>query len=288
MWSHIFLYDDDKGNKIAIILLDTQGVYDGESTVKDCTFIFALSSLISSVQIYNISQNIQENDLTGLEYFTQHGKMATKESEHKPYQHMQFLIRDWYYDYEFNFGAVGGKQMLDSCVKLDSPNQHAEQKSVRENLNSCFMEMGCFLMPHPGKHVVRNPEFRGQLHMIDDEFKDSLKELAPLILAPENLEIKQICGNTISAKELLHYIEFYVNELSSDHLPEPQTILNANVEVNHKNVLEEATDLYIDKMKEVCDCKEHMSKEVFKAKHEEIANQILHFVSISTFLLHFF
>lgn len=50
-----------------MILLDTQGAFDSESTVRDCATVFALSTMLSSVQIYNLSQNIQEDDLQHLQ-----------------------------------------------------------------------------------------------------------------------------------------------------------------------------------------------------------------------------
>ena len=50
-----------------MLLLDTQGAFDNQSTVKDCATIFALSTMITSVQVYNLSQMIQENDLQHLQ-----------------------------------------------------------------------------------------------------------------------------------------------------------------------------------------------------------------------------
>ena len=44
-----------------------QGAFDSQSTVRDCATIFALSTMTSSVQIYNLSQNIQEDDLQHLQ-----------------------------------------------------------------------------------------------------------------------------------------------------------------------------------------------------------------------------
>lgn len=51
MWSEPFIVKDRNGEEIAVILMDTQGAFDSLSTVKDCATIFALSTMISSVQV---------------------------------------------------------------------------------------------------------------------------------------------------------------------------------------------------------------------------------------------
>lgn len=51
MWSKIFIVPLKTGEKVAVILLDTQGAFDSESTVKDCATVFALSTMVSSVQV---------------------------------------------------------------------------------------------------------------------------------------------------------------------------------------------------------------------------------------------
>ena len=53
--------------QVVVLLMDTQGAFDSQSTVKDCATVFALSTMISSVQVYNLSQNIQEDDLQHLQ-----------------------------------------------------------------------------------------------------------------------------------------------------------------------------------------------------------------------------
>lgn len=37
--------------QVAVLLMDTQGAFDSESTVRDCATVFALSTMISSVQV---------------------------------------------------------------------------------------------------------------------------------------------------------------------------------------------------------------------------------------------
>lgn len=43
------------------------------------------------------------------------------------------------------------------------PNQHEELQNVRKHIHSCFSNIGCFLLPHPGLQVSTNPHFDGRL-----------------------------------------------------------------------------------------------------------------------------
>lgn len=47
--------------------MDTQGSFDDQSSLRDCSLIFALSTLLASTQVYNISQKIREDDLQHLQ-----------------------------------------------------------------------------------------------------------------------------------------------------------------------------------------------------------------------------
>lgn len=46
-----FQYLDFIISQVAVLLMDTQGAFDSESTVRDCATIFALSTMLSSVQV---------------------------------------------------------------------------------------------------------------------------------------------------------------------------------------------------------------------------------------------
>lgn len=67
MWSDIFLHDKEDGERLAIVLMDTQGLFDREVTTRENVAIFSLSTLLSSAQIFNLSQNIQEDNLEYLQ-----------------------------------------------------------------------------------------------------------------------------------------------------------------------------------------------------------------------------
>ncbi|XP_072755393.1 atlastin isoform X3 [Anoplolepis gracilipes] len=251
MWSKVYPATLANGEKIAVILMDTQGAFDSQSTVRDCATVFALSTMLSSVQIYNLSQNIQEDDLQHLQLFTEYGRLALESSDSTPFQRLQFLIRDWVYPYEADYGAEGGKKLLDKRLEI-SDRQHAELQSLRKHIKSCFSDISCFLMPHPGLEIATNPKFDGRLSEIQSEFKKQLKVLIPMILAPQNLVTKKINGQVVKAKDLLEYFKSYINLYKGDELPEPKSMLVATAEANNLTAVAEAKDLYLQMMENVC------------------------------------
>ncbi|KAH0955471.1 hypothetical protein HN011_008540 [Eciton burchellii] len=251
MWSKVYRATLPNKEKIAVILMDTQGAFDSQSTVRDCATVFALSTMLSSVQIYNLSQNIQEDDLQHLQLFTEYGRLALENSDSTPFQRLQFLIRDWVYPYEADYGAEGGKQLLDKRLEI-SDRQHPELQSLRKHIKSCFSDISCFLMPHPGLEIATNPRFDGRLSEIQSEFKKQLKVLIPMILAPQNLVTKKINGQDVKAKDLLEYFKSYINLYKGDELPEPKSMLVATAEANNLTAVAEAKDSYLKMMESVC------------------------------------
>lgn len=286
MWSEVFLHES-KNEKYAIILMDTQGVFDSQSTAKDCAFIFALSTLISSVQIYNISQQIQENDLQHLQLFTEYGRMVLNKFQNKPFGRLQFLVRDWQWPGTYPYGVDGGNKLLSTFLGTAS-NQAEDLKSVREHIKSCFSEVECFLMPHPGFEVTSNPYFKGELESINGDFKEYIKVLVPLLSAPENLKVKQINGNEIRAQDLITYFKCYMKDLNGDNIPEPKTIMDATAEANHISAISQAKDFYLMAMKKVCDNKEYFSEKELNKEHSNIQKKCIEMVSLLKIMKYFF
>ena len=78
------------------------------------------------------------------------------------FQRLVFLLRDWSFPYEAPYGSTGGNQILEKRL-LMTEKQHSELMQVRRHIKSCFSNIGCFLMPHPGLKVATNPTFDGSL-----------------------------------------------------------------------------------------------------------------------------
>ncbi|KAF6102213.1 atlastin GTPase 2 [Phyllostomus discolor] len=251
VWNEVFVIDRPNGTKVAVLLMDTQGAFDSQSTIKDCATVFALSTMTSSVQVYNLSQNIQEDDLQHLQLFTEYGRLAMEEIYQKPFQTLMFLIRDWSYPYEHSYGLEGGKQFLEKRLQVKQ-NQHEELQNVRKHIHSCFSNLGCFLLPHPGLKVATNPNFDGRLKDIDEDFKRELRNLVPLLLAPENLVEKEISGSKVTCRALVEYFKAYIKIYQGEELPHPKSMLQATAEANNLAAVAGAREIYSKSMEQVC------------------------------------
>uniref|UniRef100_F6PHU8 Atlastin GTPase 2 n=1 Tax=Callithrix jacchus TaxID=9483 RepID=F6PHU8_CALJA len=234
VWNEVFVIDRPNGTKVAVLLMDTQGAFDSQSTIKDCATVFALSTMTSSVQL-----------------FTEYGRLAMEEIYQKPFQTLMFLIRDWSYPYEHSYGLEGGKQFLEKRLQVKQ-NQHEELQNVRKHIHNCFSNLGCFLLPHPGLKVATNPSFDGRLKDIDEDFKRELRNLVPLLLAPENLVEKEISGSKVTCRDLVEYFKAYIKIYQGEELPHPKSMLQATAEANNLAAVAGARDIYCKSMEQVC------------------------------------
>lgn len=250
MWNEVFVVTTTGGKQVAVLFLDTQGTFDGRSTVKDCVRIFALSMMASSVQIYNLSQNIDEDDLQYLQLFTAYGRLVLEAIGKKPFQKLLFLVRDWQYKFQKPYGFEGGNSLLEQRL-LVSKNQKPELRRLREDIKPCFMEMCCFLMPNPGEKVTSTDTFDGSLCDISNDFKEHVRVLVTSVLEPNKTVVKQIAGLDITCQELLVHLERQVEMFNRDELPEPKSMIEATAETNNMTAANRAIDFYKNGMEKV-------------------------------------
>lgn len=202
--------------------MDTQGIHDHESSMNECTGIFATSTMISSVQCYNIMQNVQENHLQDLELFTAYGQIAIRSSYKKPFQKLLFVVRDWPYPYENKYGAEDGQKFIKKLLTVDK-KQAPEIQQLRRQIRLSFDKIGAFLLPHPGDDFAEGKRIT-QLDQIDDEFIVYAQQLTESIFAPENLVVKEINGEKLRARDVVRYLQEYVQIFSSEKTPKVESV----------------------------------------------------------------
>ncbi|XP_064109227.1 atlastin-like isoform X4 [Macrobrachium nipponense] len=250
IWSEPFIVKKWTGEEIAVILMDTQGTFDIQSSMKDSTIVFALTTMVSSVLVYNLMNNIQEDDLMNLQLFTSYGMLAQEECDADathPFQRLHFLVRDWGFPYEVPYGYLGGQQLLDEILMVKE-KQHPAHQEVRRDLRKCFRDINCYLMPHPGFKVIQKADFDGRLADIEEEFVNHLKVLVPRLLAPENLVKKEIGGQPIKARDLLKFFTLFMEVFKDNDLPEPTTLVEFAARASSQAALEAGKEVYVEVM----------------------------------------
>ena len=243
MWSEPLQY---KGT--TILLVDTQGMFDHETTMALTASIFGLSTLLSSYQIYNVDKRIQEDHLQQLALFSEYARAALEDSpgeEHKPFQQLEFLVRDWQHfeddDDEHNLEALE-QSMTDYLDTVLKEREAKDLKDTRDQIVSCFEQVSCYGLPHPGFAVTKK-KYGGEVDVLEKLFVQLLDRYCRRIL--DTVQPKQIHGRTVTASELGTYVEAYADLFrTGTQFPTAATLLEATATANNTNAVHMSVHQY--------------------------------------------
>lgn len=272
VWDEVFLVPTGDGKELAVLLMDTQGTFDCESTNKQFSIVFALSILISSVHVYNLTGNISERDLQNLEFFAEYGRLAQKCGNQTPFQKLMFLVRDWYHIRDAPHGAIGGRKIIEKRLEIKA-SQPKELQQLRNRLKSGFSEIDGFLMPHPGLKVAEAGNFDGRVSDIDANFLRHLQDFVLSVLGAGNLQAKHINGEEVTCQELLSYTECYMKAFTGQELPEPKSVFEATAEANNLVAVAAAEDFYRKEMAQLL--KLGLNAKNFEQAHAKLRDQAI-------------
>jgi len=294
MWSQPhFITKADTGESIAVLLVDSQGMFDNETTMSLTASIFGLSTLLSSYQIYNVEKRIQEDNLQQLALFSEYARLALEAdqvhspAEHaKPFQKIEFLVRDWQnFEDEENFQEME-QEMNDYFAKVIADRDARDLQETREQITNCFDSASCYAFVHPGKHVTKK-SYGGQVNQIDETFLSLLDRYCKRVFSPENLQPKTIQGHEVTAIELGSYIKAYAEMFASGaSFPEASTMLEATASANNSNAVNMAINMYKDTMNRIAGpmCSNYIRVEELKDDHKMLmAKSLEEFDSMATF-----
>ena len=151
LWSKPFIIPDPStaGGKLCVLLMDTQGMWDGQTGQGLTTSIFGLSTLLSSYQIYNVQNRLQEDQLQHLAMFSEYSLKISevkKWKEKAPFRHIDFLVRD--------FSAFSNEEDVESCLEemktykreFLAPRNADDLNETRNKIRKCFEEIDVFCL----------------------------------------------------------------------------------------------------------------------------------------------
>ena len=70
-----------------------------------------------------------------------------------PFQRIVFLIRDWTNSKTHSFGSQGGKDYINSYLKISMEEEGTELGDRRRQILQLFSKVECYLMPKPGEKI---------------------------------------------------------------------------------------------------------------------------------------
>jgi len=292
MWKKPHFIEGNDGEQIAVLLVDTQGMFDNETTMALTASIFGLSTLLSSYQIYNVEKRIQEDNLQQLALFSEYARMAmstyekASEDTHKPFQKIEFLVRDWQnFDEEEDYEQMQ-KEMEEYLDKVIADRDAKDLQDTREQIRGCFEDVSCYAMTHPGMAVTRK-KYTGDVSAMDETFLNLMDRYCARVFNSESLKAKMIRGREITAVELGTYIKAYAELFASGaHFPEAATLLEATASANNTNAVNLAMAEYKDQMNRIAGphCSNYIKPEELKELTDQVVKESLEvFESIATF-----
>jgi hypothetical protein len=239
MWSKPFVFRQSNGQEIAILLMDTQGVFDKFSTKREWAMIVGLSLLTSSCLIYNLQNNLLEDNLEIFTNFAEFGMLALQGNENATsvFQKLLFLIRDWGFPNDNPYGSVGGSTFIQEQLKV-VPEIPEELRKVRKKLTNVFEEIECFLMPHPGNAAKEN-NYSGSLRPLEPVFLKNLKSFLENLIIIDELKPLHIGGTPVTGVELMAYFSKYIELLNGQKIAKPVSLHDATVEANLDSIVED-------------------------------------------------
>ncbi|XP_076825203.1 atlastin-2-like isoform X2 [Clavelina lepadiformis] len=178
--------------KVAVFLMDTQGLFDQSTSSEAASLIMDISLLLSSCHFFNLKSNIEHWHIDKINVF-------------------MFLIRDWKNE-AYSYGFTGGKNnqagqrnYLEDILEYEMSSE--EHRNSARRLRKTFSALYCFLFPSPVEAVKKMAEKDViiTLNDIDKLFKQHASEFFEYLCDEENIVLKKIGNKEVTCRQLYNY-----------------------------------------------------------------------------------
>ncbi|KAH9389560.1 putative RING-H2 finger protein [Tyrophagus putrescentiae] len=236
IWSKPFITKLKNKNgieeEVAVLLMDTEGAFDGQHTQAHSTKLFSLVALL--IRDWSSPIDYNYGFKGGASLLAKHQLKAVNRSiEDLPEELKRIRNR-----------------LIDKYEKID-----------------CFL-----MPPPGKLVSVQQKEgvFEGQIAFYDNDFLISLKEFVTKLLEGNFLQTKRIGGCNITGEHMLEYFKQLAQLLESDTLPEPKVMVETMGEIINNNAAKETLEEYKNMLILLAGPEvPHIKSAVFKEKNEE-------------------
>ncbi|CAG7703983.1 unnamed protein product [Allacma fusca] len=278
LYSEPFIVSTKYESKLAVLLLDSQGLFDEHTTFKQNAVIFALSNLFSSVLVYNVKSKMEENLLQNIQFFSSYAQAITTQAEAEDQlPSLMFLVRDFSFEDEFPLGYHSETQVpigtqenenyFKSCFSL-TPTMPLENQLVRKEIQKKYPQIGMFLMPFPGKDFLKD----SANNFPEEDFQHYLHQFVVRMMTEPFLIPKQIHGKELTGRELQKKVRQWSHlcETSASKFPEAPSLAESQNIMQNEMALFTSFDIFRERFEEFFKSNPSgVTESILKSKYEE-------------------
>ncbi|XP_076803212.1 atlastin-1-like isoform X1 [Clavelina lepadiformis] len=275
IWSKPYLLRKSDGQQIALLLMETEGSFTDNRSQKDHE-IFVYSSIISSVLINNVVEEIGENDLEILDILSGYDREYKDPGDKTYFQALFFLIRYWSANEKYECGIEGGFRYMENEIFFDDDRNAFGDRAVKDRVKNAFDKVKCMLLPFSGlvgdqcQNTVNNEIIAEEL---DDTFRVHLGNFFHHLLT-ECTESKRHWNHSMTGQDLVKITDKLYQLLQDRRLLNPITTMTELACLTAEKLWARLFTEYQQQMEERRNCSVnmmllHSAHKAFKAKAME-------------------
>jgi len=263
---------DENGEDVAVLLADTQGLFDSLTTQKEASVIFSLSTMISSMLLYNLQGKLDSSNLESLTAFLEYAKYTSQSFQEKPFDNIHVLVRDWPWPDDYVYGRHGGKRYIESWLNAeDSP---AHLKKITDSVKFSFKNVYCYLLPEPDAKLKRSGS--GAKLTVNEMGAEFIRHVRDMIKSMwKNLTVKRINREKVTVLELVDLIDEHVKLYNETGVPDPSLQVDVWAKLYYKRIVKKLSgncESAVENVINTIDSVESLSS-VFEVCKSEIFNE---------------
>jgi len=225
---------DENGQNVAVLLADTQGLFDSLTTRKEASVIFSISTMISSMLLYNLQGKLDSSNLESLTTFLEYAKFTSESFREKPFDNIHVLVRDWPWPDHHAYGRKGGKRYIESWLDAGDPPAHL--KKIADSVKLSFENVHCYLLPEPNQKLKRSgSESKLTVDEMGAEFIGHVRDMIESMWG--NLTVKKINGEKVTVSELVGLMEGHVKLYNETDAPDPSLQVDVWAKLYYKRIV---------------------------------------------------